>query len=133
MPAQSASAVVEVGVGVAELREPAADLLGEVGLERKRSRRIDGAEVDVVDVEQPDELRHRVVVVVDPEIDQNVTAAAVPPVGGDDQHRGTLPAATVAARLVAGGERGEQPPGQAARRRPRRARPAPSPRRRRDR
>ena len=51
-------------------------------------------------------------VVVDPEVDGDVVEAAVPGALLDHQDRRGLPATLVAARGVAGGERGEQPVGQ---------------------
>ena len=80
------------------------------------------------EVQQPAQLGDRVGVVVDPQVGRDVVAAAVPGAVGDHQQRRGLPAAPVAAGVVAGGERGEQPPGQrlVGRSRPRRA---PSPRR----
>ena len=50
--------------------------------------------------------------VVDPQVDGDVVAAAVPRPVADDEQRGALPAAPVPARVVAGGQRGEQPAGQ---------------------
>ena len=59
----------------------------------------------VVEVEQPAELGHRVRVVVDPQVDEDVAAAAVPAVGRHDEHRGGLPTAPVAACPVTGQQR----------------------------
>ena len=54
----------------------------------------------------------RVGVVVDAQVDGDVVEAAVPgPVADHEQRRG-LPAAPVAAGLVAGLQRGQQPPGE---------------------
>ena len=52
--------------------------------------------------------------VVDAQVDLDVAAAAVPAARGDDEQRRALPAAPVAAGLVARGQGGEQPVGRAA-------------------
>ena len=67
--------------------------------------------------------RHRVGVVVDPQVDHDVAGAAVPLPLRHHQQRRALPAAPVAAGPVARAQRGEQPAGQAAARRRWPARP----------
>ena len=50
--------------------------------------------------------------VVDAQVDRDVVATAVPRPVAYDEQRGRLSSAPVAAGVVAGGERGEQPPGE---------------------
>ena len=68
-----------------------------------------GGEVEVVEVEEPGQLGDRCGVVVHPQVDRDVVAAAVAGTLADDQQRGRLAPALVTARVVAGGQRGEQP------------------------
>ena len=105
----AASTVVAVVPGRGEQRRaprrPASPSSGS------RRRLVDGVEVEPVQVEQPGQLRHRIGVVVHPEVDLDVVPA-VARAGRGDHERGRLPAAAVAARLVAGAQHGQQPLGQ---------------------
>ena len=53
--------------------------------------------------EHPGQLRDRVVVIVDPEVDEPVVAAAVAALGADDEQRRRFPAAPIATRGLRGG------------------------------
>ena len=67
----------EVEVRVPEPGEASAYLVGDVALERQAGGRVGPLEEQVADAEQPDELADRVRVVVDPQVDEDVAAAAV--------------------------------------------------------
>src|SRR4051794_41636519 len=95
-----AGPVGECGVegvrAVAESRETVTDFVGQVSLERQRGLGIGLAEIDVVQVEESGELSDGLRVIVDPQVDEDVTAAAVPAIRSDDEQRGALTAALVA-------------------------------------
>ena len=63
---------------------------------------------------QPRELRDRLRVVVDAQVDEDVAQRGVAAVALDDEQRGRLLAAPVAARGLRGGEALEQPLARAA-------------------
>src|SRR6185312_9669494 len=85
--------------------------LGELGLhllERDQLLLGRAPEEEVLDRVEALELRDRVGMVVDPQVDQDVRSAAVAAVGLAHDHRCRLAAAAVAAGLVARCQRGEQ-------------------------
>ena len=55
-------------------------------------------------VEQPGQFRDRRGMVVDAQVDEDVTAAAISALRSDDEQRSALPAATIAAGVVACGQ-----------------------------
>ena len=94
---------------MAEGGEPAAYLVGDVALERQAGGRVRPLEEQVAQAEQAHQLGHRVRVVVDAQVDEDVAAAAVTASGPDDEQRRALPAAGVAAGAVAREQGVEQP------------------------
>ena len=89
---------------VAQDRQPSRDLVGEVALERQQRRRVGPAEVELVQVEQPPQLGHRPLVVVDAQVDLDVGLAAVAAAASGHEQRRALPAAPVATGVVARGQ-----------------------------
>ncbi len=87
-------------------------------LQLRAQLRVDGdllvvggrGQVEVVEVQQPGQLAARVLVVVGAQVDRDVVEAAVPGAVTDHQHRRRLPPAPVAAGVVAGLQRVDQPP-----------------------
>ena len=86
---------------VAERGEPRGDLALELAVEVEQRAGLGPAEVEVVEVDEPRQLRDRLLVVVDAEVDRHVEAAAVGRALLPDADRRRLLPAPVAAGRVA--------------------------------
>ena len=89
-------------------------LRDDVRGDRDQVLRLAGEEVQLVQRQQPLELRDGIGSVVDPDVDEAVVGAEIAAVLPHDEERGRLHAALVAAAGLARLERGHQPVGQAA-------------------
>jgi hypothetical protein len=99
--------LVQIRLPMSEPAEHRANLLGQLAGQRQQGRRIGPVEQQRAHPQQPLQLDAGRGVIVDPQVHHYVSAAAVPLIPRDDQDRGALSAAAIAARGIARDQRGQ--------------------------